>query len=358
MIPDPRQVLGRIFPWNQEFQNVLRSCSILTAASTRNPLVVVLKTKNDSTLLRKWIEHYEALVGCENIIILDDTSTNSAVLHTYRDYCSKITIIQYDSAAMPFAHNACNDCNGPFEPLYHYMNQKWTFFVILDTDEFLYLYESDDGRVERFSTDRHRLCDFFLDKSTKERVIFTMWLLQKSFTFEEKIFHLAQDQRIPQFTHGKPILSTAYRKSLGTPFILHNLHLPHCLRDWTPTPIVPKLFLLHFNNIPLQRIKVNLAKIRNHLQRPNLCLKDVVSDDTIFADDGSPAAFFIRQTKNMIISQSASRSQPIDDGKPFFVLNEKDGSVTVVNAPTDDSSSTLLPFQRYVSSFEWKSLQA
>ncbi|MFH1604199.1 MAG: hypothetical protein ABIH03_09875, partial [Pseudomonadota bacterium] len=62
-----------------------RAAVLAHIARARAPLKIVLKTRDDPYFLDDWIAHHAALVGAENLVVIDNNSTDPAVLASYAE---------------------------------------------------------------------------------------------------------------------------------------------------------------------------------------------------------------------------------------------------------------------------------
>src|SRR4051794_33813502 len=77
--------------WQQSSQEI---CDEIR--STTAPLKVVLKTRNEVYLLRKWIDHHLPIVGPHNIIIMDNGSDSDEVLSIYSEFKDEIGVFGFE----------------------------------------------------------------------------------------------------------------------------------------------------------------------------------------------------------------------------------------------------------------------
>jgi len=113
-------------------------------------------TKNEYDLIEDFILYYGYLFGYENIIIIDNCSTNETVLEVYKKYEPLGIIIYYES----------DYTNGNQGIIFtKYMNQykmECEYLIGLDTDEFLFSCESTSFHKE----DIHNILNNYPPNST------------------------------------------------------------------------------------------------------------------------------------------------------------------------------------------------
>src|SRR4051812_33855099 len=62
----------------------------------KSQLKIVLKTKDESFFLRRWISHHAQIVGADNLVIFDNGSEDPDVLATYEEFRGRIEIVRFD----------------------------------------------------------------------------------------------------------------------------------------------------------------------------------------------------------------------------------------------------------------------
>ncbi len=95
-------------------------------------LKIVLKAKDEAYLIDTWVAHHAAIVGYENLIILDCGSQDPAYLQKLSAYASRILILDY-RRYYDFIHNT--RANSEFFGL---LAMNCRYITILDADEFLF----------------------------------------------------------------------------------------------------------------------------------------------------------------------------------------------------------------------------
>jgi hypothetical protein len=107
-----------------------------------NLLKIVLKAKNEAYLIDSWVAHHAAIVGYENIIILDCGSTDSEYLHKLSILADRILVLSY------FLYYDDIHWIGANLHLYDLIARNCRYLTVLDADEFLI------GRIGEFFSGR------------------------------------------------------------------------------------------------------------------------------------------------------------------------------------------------------------
>lgn len=100
-------------------------------------LKIILKVKDEPTLLEKWISHHSAIVGYENLIIMDCGSSDLTHLEILRKYRDDVLIFNYRKY---YDHLHTTEANVNF---FRSLSQNCRYIAILDADEFLFA--NDNG---------------------------------------------------------------------------------------------------------------------------------------------------------------------------------------------------------------------
>ena len=97
--------------------------------SVKNDLKIVLKTRNETEFLERWILHHLRIAGPKGLVIFDNGSSAPAVLDIYARYHPLVEVFGWD-----LNHNLIHDpkiCR----PLYLALQASCRHFTFLDTDE-------------------------------------------------------------------------------------------------------------------------------------------------------------------------------------------------------------------------------
>ena len=234
-----RSVIGALPVWERDKSAI---CSAI--AGHKTPLRIILKTKDEPRRLARWIEHHAAIAGIENLIIFDNMSSDPIVLRIYEQLYGQFPIIRYGGFQDMLHQRRVNDA------LYDALAQSCAYSTLIDTDEFLALY---DG--QRFLTDQ-RIVDFVV--ALQDTPVLPGTWLDNVAGYNDHFHFSPPDAALRSgLKWGKPIVST----KLATPdIVLHNTQLQEAIRS---TRLVGKLFVLHRKQvIPQERIRVNLQKLK------------------------------------------------------------------------------------------------
>jgi hypothetical protein len=213
-------------------------------AGQKAPLRILLKTKDEPRRLALWIAHHAGIAGLENLIVFDNMSSDRNVLHIYERFYGKFPIIRYDGFQDMLHQRRVNDM------LYQALAQSCAYSMLIDTDEFLSLY---DGA--RFWTDS-RIVEFVM--SSRDTPVFPGTWLDNLPGYNDRFLFSPSDAALRRgLKWGKPIVST----KIATPdIVLHNTQLQDAIKS---SPLVANIFILHRKQVvPQERIRVNLHKLK------------------------------------------------------------------------------------------------
>ncbi|MCL2122806.1 MAG: glycosyltransferase family 2 protein [Desulfovibrionaceae bacterium] len=210
---------------------------------------IVTKTKNEHFFIEKWIVHHLNILKGTKLIIFDNMSDDDYVLSIYRKYKDNIIIVKFDMY-MDKIHMANN-----FLQLYKSLSVSSKFFTIIDSDEYLYLYDGDkvikDNSIVKFLEDNAD-CNFFTP----------CWI--ENLANNEKLFSFSP-LNLSYFHFSKPIINSKMIHIFETalskyecPILHHTQQLPILTYGKTKT----KFLLAHLKNLnKYQRIKSNMQKL-------------------------------------------------------------------------------------------------
>lgn len=212
---------------------------------------VALKTKDESDLLERWINHYGEIFGYENIIIFDNESTDSDVLKVYERYNNRLgCLLQY--GLEKGSHNSIHYPEN-FPDIYEEISKKCKYFAIFDTDEFLFFVDglmahSGASALEQLSEEAKRL-DY-------SKIIYCFWLNEmhenrKFFKIGNDNIHLYKGAR-----DGKHFLPSSFMTRIQSG---HNSCTPSFL---VPETVSTSFYLFHTRtSTPERRARVNFNKL-------------------------------------------------------------------------------------------------
>lgn len=205
-------------------------------------LKILLKTKNDSILLDRWIEHHAGIVAPQNILIFDNMSDDPQVLAIYARH-PDVLVIRFTGF-----HNNVHHV-GLFGDLYAALRDSAQFFVFLDTDEFLTFIDGD-----RYYADGSIL--EFLQSEPLPQVFPGTWLYNTNWTANQFISGTTAEYLASGLAWGKPVLRS---NAPLDGYLNHNIQLTRTLFS---AGIPTNLFVLHLANLsPQQRIASNINKL-------------------------------------------------------------------------------------------------
>lgn len=227
--------------WGRDNALILKR--ILSSPST---LQIILKTRNEVHLLEKWLLHtFNIIEDTAKIIILDHMSTEKAIFDIYKRYAHRLIVLQYEGL-VDSAHSPAK-----FQNLYDAVCASASFYALLDTDEFLCLY---DG----FKLVRNQKLISFLQANAQ--ACFFPSLALENILGEDSVFAFYAETARSCLLHGKPILNTRQTHLWHGMAIGHNADMPGAACSNTPLGLV----LLHLTSwLPEQRIRANMQKLVN-----------------------------------------------------------------------------------------------
>ncbi|CAH2603061.1 conserved protein of unknown function [Rhodovastum atsumiense] len=204
-------------------------------------LKIILKAKDEPYLIDAWIAHHAAIVGFDNIIILDCGSQDPTYIAKLKSYSSKIMIFDY-RRHYDDIHNP--SANADF---FRLLAANCRYLTILDADEFLFarvggLFSSQFVKQVLRNRNLPMFCGIWvtaingsdgpenicsIDTSTKE--LFGGTIAGKAIARHDIIFsigHLGHNLHVPQ------VLPFINGDSFGEIFVLHLRNLPqHVMRE-------------------------------------------------------------------------------------------------------------------------------
>jgi hypothetical protein len=133
------------------------------APNKHTTLKIILKTKDESFLIERWLQYHIALVGKHNILVIDNGSTRPEVLEVYKKY--DILFYVHKGLHEEF-HNSRKFLN-----FYEGIQKSSLFHTFLDTDEYLCFYDHGNEVI-----DNSKLIAFLLQNKTNHTLT-TSWLL-------------------------------------------------------------------------------------------------------------------------------------------------------------------------------------
>jgi len=98
----------------------------------RAVLKIVIKSKDETTMLRKWIHHHLNIVGPHNIILFDNMSVESDTADIYMESRFLVQFARF-TGYQDTLHSTSD-----FPELFEALRASSDYYMFLDTDEFLY----------------------------------------------------------------------------------------------------------------------------------------------------------------------------------------------------------------------------
>lgn len=212
---------------------------------THLPLKILLKTKDDPMMLQRWISHHQQIVGVGGLIIMDNMSSDPKVSHIYADIRGDAVIIRFSGFQDNVHHTDL------FAELYSALRSSCSYFIFLDTDERLTLFDGQD----RFRADSSLIA--FLKDHPATNVFPGTWLQNVTGYGDRFWLYDPRSPLVEGLKWGKPVISTSC--NFGG-FINHNTQLKGSLYS---EPIITNLFVLHLSRVSnQQRLESNLRKLK------------------------------------------------------------------------------------------------
>ncbi len=215
--------------------------------SNRRPFKIVLKTRNEGLLLRKWVEHHRRICGPQGLIIFDNGSTMPEVLAYLDEIADDIPVYSYT-----WMHNFIHNRDKRFRLLYDALRASSDYHLFLDTDEFLY-WADEEGGYRDDATVAERIV------GTGQQAIPGIWAHNQPGQERHLRFTFRKGRLEAGIRGGKPVLSSAVEVS-GE--ICHNSQVP---KDLFRGASVGNVIIAHLRNFSAQqRIAANVEKISSY----------------------------------------------------------------------------------------------
>lgn len=236
---------------------------------------VVLKTKNEAVLLRRWINHHLNIVGPDGIVIFDNGSTDKRVNGILDEFAPQIAVYSFSTM-----HNEIHRTDGQFRELYRALQASSSYYTFIDTDEFLF-WANADGT-------------YFDDERVAQRIVAAavpvipgIWARNHRATMRRFLLSFHGNRINSGIKGGKPVLAS---KTDLPGFLNHNIHLPPSIYDGCA---VGNLIVGHLVNFSAeQRIAANLEKLKSYDRATNILgdaglAGDAITVDTLLALDAA-----------------------------------------------------------------------
>jgi hypothetical protein len=204
---------------------------------------ILLKTRNETLLLSRWISHYMHALGAASIIIADNQSDKQATADIYNGLPDGITIFTYAGF-----HNEIHNRSKHSE-LYDAIEDSCDYAIALDTDEFLVL---TDGVSWSWGKESVNL----LEQINPGRSIPSLMLIN-IFRSEDRFECPSVSGLSECLRWGKPLISSRQKVRGGQ--MIHNCQFPGAV--FAP-PARIALALLHMTTLyPEERLRANRQKL-------------------------------------------------------------------------------------------------
>lgn len=239
---------------------------IQNISESKATLKIITKTKNETLFIEKWILHHLAIIGEGKLIIFDNMSNDEHVLRVYEKYKEHILLITF-SGYQDRIHSYQQ-----FSLLYNAIRESSHFFTILDSDEYLYLYDEKTNKA---------VCDTSILEYLKENMdcnFFAPCWLENKEECEDTL--LLTSRFASLFGWGKPLINT---NIFSLPHIeiyeellfRHAFELPSLQYTKTKT----KFFIAHLKNLDkIQRIRTNMNKlVSKSIVKSNTDIEELLS---------------------------------------------------------------------------------
>lgn len=285
---------------------------------TKADLKIILKTKDEIYLLRRWLSHHITIVGAANIIVFDNMSSDPEIDKIYEEYREQIIIARF-SGYQDDIHIADR-----FPELYAAIAESARFFVFLDTDEYL-IWLKDDLTWIKDSSILQRI-------SAREEsgVLPAAWLGNVPF-FHDRFYVGSGDDETGEdlgwgLKWGKPVIST---KADFAGNLLHNAYLDFKMYEKS---CCLNVFILHLASFsPEQRIASNMRKLR-----AIKFISDAENVQTVLARDanaiGHPLIRGYVDELRELAAIDLTKEPPGDTLEAHTLRLNCDGTITFFNA--------------------------
>jgi hypothetical protein len=272
------------------------------------PLKILLKTKNDPFQLEAWIQHHLKIVGEKNLIIFDNMSDDPDVLSIYRRYCDVVSIFRFSAH-----HNHIHHVH-IFADLYVSLEKTTGYFIVLDTDERLVLFENDNYYADR------RIIEYIQANEGFDFFPGT-WLQNTDWDPTILVCGNGEWALGNGLAWGKPLLR-AKADHIGG-FMNHNIQLD---RQLFRLPFKANIFVLHLSHLsPRQRIAANMTKLFAYgLAMPGDTPETIAAKNI----EGAPDihARYVREIRVLLA--------PSDDVETHIRAELRDGCLKLTNEGT------------------------
>jgi len=271
---------------------------------TYSTLKIILKTKDEAELLESWILHHATIVGFENLVILDHSSTSKKVIAIYEKYKDRILVLPVPESSDHdrLHHTRINNY------FYDLLKEQCLFFTLIDSDEFLCWNNTETLETKGLVKE--------LKKYSEYESISTTWL-HNYFTSETKRdittitnFDIREHSMVTNVLNGKAI----FRSDKKQPGISHN---KAAINHRVTTPFV-LLHIKHRNIEDRIRTQINYCKSKGLLPQK-------ISHDSMIA------------TLTTLVKKEGKQKHPVHEILEFY----SDKNKYIKNLQTFNSNNVL-----------------
>lgn len=218
----------------------------------QSSLKIVVKSRNEIEFTKSWIEHHAGIVGIENLLLADNSSSDPRVIDVYQSFGPKLNWFTFGGH-----HDKINQM-AFFPTLYEGLKDTARFVAFLDMDERLIAFDGS-----RWSANE-RIADSL--STVNASLIPATWL--QNAPGRSDAFTMYREQLEWGVLFGKPLVSTR-NSELGA----YRIHTVQYEKNEMECAGLGVLHLSQFS-IP-QRLRTNKYKL---MQR------GIVADDTTYEE--------------------------------------------------------------------------
>jgi hypothetical protein len=214
-------------------------------------LKIILKAKDESYLIDSWISHHAAIVGYENLIIMDCGSRDPTYLEKLRFYAPKVLILDYRRY---YDHLHSTHSNHDF---FNLVGMNCKYVTILDADEFLFarrgdLFSSQLVKQVLREQDRKLFCGMWVDAVGGSEPDPDGGHCSSVCTLD-----ISTASLLGGAVAGKSVARSDIIFDLG--HLGHNLHVPEAFQ-FVSEEAFGSIFVLHMKNFSPDRMKKRILK--------------------------------------------------------------------------------------------------